>query len=352
MKRMLPRPLSVWLQLLFFLFASGPVSATDVSFSGSLIRLGSSSISVRLQDRRIVDAVLPETAAISGKYNVGDEVEITCKPIHPIFEKSTSRYQSLEVTSMRLVRRPSFEERSETSQPTTADSSHGGEALEHARQVNLQYLANMPNFVADETARRSRSSANSPRWRDYDTVQSEITFQGRNAVRRQIRRNGKPWTQPFEALPGFKWYEGFATEIKPLFDPGCSTRIEYQGTSLVGERHLKKYQFSSPSDGCFPFFYFDYQRYNPARSGHLYIDDPGGNVFQIDEVAEDFPTQFEFAGREEQVFWDYVKIGNDSHLLPVRANFLVSYRSGTRYRVEVAYKNHRHFESSSNVTFQ
>jgi hypothetical protein len=351
MKRMLPRPLSVWLLVVLFLSVLGSVSATDVSFSGSLIRLGSSSISVRLQDRRIIDAMLPDFAAVSGKYNVGDEVEITCKPVHPVFEKSTSRYQSLEVTSMRLLRRPSFEERSEMSQPRTAESSGGGEALEHAREVNLRYLANMPNFVADETARRYRSVANSTRWRDYDTVQSEITFQGRNAVRRQIRRNGKPWTQPFEALPGFKWYEGFATEIKPLFDRECPTRIEYQGTSQMGERQLKKYGFNSPSDGCFPYFYFDYQRYNPARSGHLYIDDPDGNVFQIDEAAEDFPAQFEFSGREEQVFWDYVKIGDDAHLLPVRANFLVSYRSGTRYRVEVEYKNHRHFESSSNVTF-
>jgi hypothetical protein len=36
----------------------------------------------------------------------------------------------------------------------------------------------------------------------------------------------------------------------------------------------------------------------------------------------------------------------------VRAEFSVGYKDGTRYRVEVEYKNHRHFESSSNITFQ
>jgi hypothetical protein len=46
-----------------------------------------------------------------------------------------------------------------------------------------------------------------------------------------------------------------------------------------------------------------------------------------------------------------VKIGEASHLLPVHADFLVLYHSGTRYRVEVEYKNHRHFETSSDVTF-
>ena len=220
--------------------------------------------------------------------------------------------------------------------------------LEHARRINLEYAANMPNFVADETAKRYRSTTESPDWRPYDTVEAEITFRGRRAVRQQIRRNGKPWDQPFDALPGFKWYEGFETEISPLFDPQCPTTIEYQGRSKVGGRQLLEYRFSSPVDGCFPFLYFAYQRYNPARTGHVFIDDPGGSVIQVDDEADGFPADFEFAGREEHMFWDYVKIGENSHLLPVRANFLVAYSSGTRYRVEVEYKNHRHFEASTN----
>ena len=197
-----------------------------------------------------------------------------------------------------------------------------------------------------------RSATGAPRDRrigaTYDTVESEITFRGRRAVRQQIRRNGKPWDQPFDALPGFKWYEGFETEISPLFDPQCPTTIEYQGRSKAGGRQLLEYRFSSPVDGCFPFLYFAYQRYNPARTGHVFIEDPGGSVIQVDDEAGGFPADFEFAGREEHMFWDYVKIGESSHLLPVRANFLVGYSDGTRYRVEVEYKNHRHFEASTN----
>ena len=228
----------------------------------------------------------------------------------------------------------------------------GSRELEHARRINLEYVSNMPNFVADETAKRYRSGTKSGAWRHYDTVDAEITFRGRRVVRQQIRRDGKPWEQPFDALPGFKWYEGFESEISPLFDPHCPTVIEYHGRSQVGGRQLLEYRFSSPVDGCFPFFYFAYQRYNPARTGHVFIDDPGGNVIQVDDETDGFPADFEFARREEHVSWDYVKIGEDSHLLPVRANFLVLYSSGTRYKVEVEYKNHRHFESSTNVTFE
>ncbi len=223
--------------------------------------------------------------------------------------------------------------------------------LEHAREVNLQYASNMPNFVADETAKRYTSDNGSADWRFLDTIETEITFKGTRAVRTQIRRNGKPWKHPFEELPGFKWYGGFGTEIRPLFDPRCPTQIEYAGRAEVRGKRLLKYRFNSPVDGCFAPFYIDDKHDNPARTGHAFIDDPEGNVIQLDEEATGFPADFKFADRTEQVSWDYVKIGDASHLLPVAANFVVTYSSGTRTRVEVEYKNHRHFEASTNITF-
>ena len=114
-----------------------------------------------------------------------------------------------------LLQRPAW---SASTPSRVADpDAPGSRELEHARRVNLEYAANMPNFVADETAKRYRSTTKSPDWRAYDTVEAEITFRGRRAVRQQIRRNGKPWDEPFDELPGFKWYEGFETEITPAF---------------------------------------------------------------------------------------------------------------------------------------
>ncbi len=373
------RRLSLTLSLLAALAVSQPGRGfqTALSFTGNLERVGNKSISVRLANRIVVDAMLQDApqldpAAIAAHYRFGDVVEITCSSITPVWEEATYRYQSLEVTSIELLRQPPKEEISalvearpregknllklpkvavSAANQTVDPNSPGAGELEHARRVNLDFAANMPNFVADEVAKRYRSATRSGPWRHYDIVESEITFRGRRALRQQIRRNGKPWEQPFDALPGFKWYEGFETEISPLFDRQCPTTIEFQGGSKAAGRSLLEYRFSSPVDGCFPFFYFEHLRYNPARVGHFTLDEPGNNVIQVDDEARDFPPDFEFAQREEHVYWDHVKIGEASHLLPIRANFLVLYRSGTRYRVEIEYKNHRHFEASSNVTF-
>jgi hypothetical protein len=234
---------------------------------------------------------------------------------------------------------------------TNAPDGKAHNKLEQARKINLEYATNMPNFVADETAKRYTGDSKSSNWHYLDTIETEITFKGSSAVRERIRRNGKPWKESFQTLPGFKWYGGFGTELKPLFDPHCPTTIGYEGTAEVHGKQLQEYRFSSPQDGCFVSFYVNSRHYNPARSGHAFIDETSGNVIRLDEDASEFPADFGFIQRKEQVSWDYVKIGADSHLLPVGASFVVLYSSGARARVEVEYRNHRHFEASSNILF-
>jgi hypothetical protein len=332
--------------------------AADAVYSGSLERVGQESISIRLADRRVIDARLPNTRLLSAgkiaaQYKMGDQVEITCRQIKPVWEEDTSRYQFLELTKLRFLRE-SPKPAASAPTPLTKEEVLNAVAhskLEQAREINLEYVSNLPNFVADETAKRYTSDAKSPQWRYLDTIETEITFNGNRAVRQQIRRNGRPWTQPFEALPGFKWYGGFGTEIQPLFDLQCPTTIDYEGRAELRGKQLLKYRFSSPPDGCFASFYVEYQRYNPARAGHVFIDDVAGNVIQIDEEASGFPAGFDFAQRNEEVSWDFVKIGDASHLLPVAADFVVFYSSGKRWRIEVQYKNHRHFETATDITF-
>ena len=368
--------LAVFTAPLVFLLQPCPGFAADEVFSGSLERVGHESISVRLADRRVIEARLPNSAPIAAEYQRGDQVQITCKTIQPIWEEEASRFQYLELTKLRLLRHPSEEELSKMlelpswrgevnllrrpdgeSAPMRHTELEGMDSatrskLQHAREVNLAYASNMPNFVADETAKRYTGDGKSSQWRFLDTIETEITFKGTVVVRREIRKDGKPWKQPFQALPGFKWSGGFGTEIRPLFDPQCPTSIQYQGRAEIRGKQLIKYRFSAPPDGCFNSFYLQYQQYNPARTGHVFIDDPAGYLIQLDEEASGFPAELEFAQRNEEVSWDFVKIGDASHLLPVGATFVVLYASGSRSRVEVTYKNHRHFEASTNITFK
>jgi len=88
------RRTSMWLVLLNSLLVLHLGLGFDAgnSFSGSLERVGDGSISVKLADHRVIDAVLPNTppleaVAIAAQYNIGDQVAVTFKAIRPAWKK-------------------------------------------------------------------------------------------------------------------------------------------------------------------------------------------------------------------------------------------------------------------------
>jgi hypothetical protein len=50
--------------------------------------------------------------------------------------------------------------------------------------------------------------------------------------------------------------------------------------------------------------------------------------------------------------WEYVTIGDAFHLLPVAEDIYGGFTFADLWHVVVEYKNHRHFESSTNITFK
>ena len=222
--------------------------AADLEFAGSLERIAHDSILIRLADGKRVEARLPIPGTlgpetISAHYKLDDEVQITCKP--------KGQDKCLELKSLKFLRPPTPKERAlvlGSPKPTSPPQPE----LEHARQVNLEPAANMPNFVADETAKRYSSprKANPPVWKLVDTIESEIAIKGSVPTRQHVLINGKPWNIRSSWLPGINWGPLFGAEIKPVFDPECPTTVDSEGRQEVRGKQLLVYRFTSPPDGC------------------------------------------------------------------------------------------------------
>ena len=222
-------------------------------------------------------------------------------------------------------------------------------ALEHARQVNLERAANMPNFVADEIAQRYTRRSDSSKWRPEDTIETEITVRGIQISRQNWRRNGKPVSPDPDGM--HMPTTGFGAALKPLFDPECPTALEFAGREELRGEPALVYRFRSLADGCFGNLYGS-RPYNAARTGRVLIDDPTGEILQFEEEATGFPKGFVFVQRNQVMTWDSVKIGDASHWLPVAADFIWRMGNGELYRTTVEYKNHRHFEAATNLKFK
>jgi hypothetical protein len=229
-------------------------------------------------------------------------------------------------------------------------------ALEHARQVNLDLAANLPNFVVDETAIRYKSRhTDPPKWEIFDKIDAELVVRGSGYKRQNVRRNGKPWKKP--DYSDFNWGEQFGYELKTVFSPKCAVTIEFEGSEETHGKRLLTYKYHAPPNSCFiPFMirsgFFSVKNYNPSRTGHFVIDDPGGNVIYFEELASEYPKGFGADPWKQTSSWDYVQIGDSSRLLPVVAEVFGGFTQGDLWHVVVEYKNHRHFEAATSITFK
>ncbi len=247
------------------LVVSLPLAAADFVLAGRLESLRHTSISIRLADGRAVDAVLP--AGIAVPYSAAEQVEITCAPAKTVYDAQAGLHDHLLVKSLRLVRTAKPQERADVMallswQPgenllyrPAPIAPHSPSELERVREINLEYLSKMPNFVADETARRYASGNAEKPWRLYDTVEAEIavkiTDHRVHVARQNIRQNGKPFPSPFIQLGRQLWGGGgFGQYLRALFDPECPTKVDFAGTETAGGSELLVYLFRSPPNGC------------------------------------------------------------------------------------------------------
>jgi len=236
------------------------------------------------------------------------------------------------------------------------DVSEQQAKLERIRAVNLRRAATLPSFVADEIAVTYRSKhTDPPQWEHFYTSESEIAVRGADFTRQNVRLNGKPWTNP--DFPNFTWSVDFGAELKPLFDPKCKTAIVFEKNVEALGKPALAYTFRAHGDGCFGAFTikngtFSFKKtYRPPMTGRFVVEDPGEAVVQFEEEAHEFPKRFGADPLQETIKWDYVKIGESTFLLPVGEEIFGGFVRENLYHVIVEYKNHRHFEASTNVSF-
>jgi len=233
-------------------------------------------------------------------------------------------------------------------------------ALEHAREVNLERAAKLPNFVADEIGKRYKSRhTNPPKWEFVDAYEAEISVKGSGFTRGNVRLNGKPYNKP--SFPTFNWSVQFGDELKPLFDGTCGTTIEFDGRQELRGKQLLAYKFAAPGNGCFGNFTIVHgmfgintntKHYSPAYTVRFLIEDPGGDVLRFEDEAHEFPKGFGADSLTQSVTWDYVSIGDRSFLLPVATEIFGGFTQADLWHVVVEYKNHRHFETATQIKFE
>jgi hypothetical protein len=321
-----------------------PASAADRIFTGSLERVGPSSISILMPDGLRVDAV--KLTGIPVPYQLADQVELTCTSAKTVYDATAGLHDHLQLKSIRLVRTATPEERAAMTDSlswrrgatipiATVDQSE----LDRVRQVNLEYAAKLPDFVADEINRRYRSYEEGKPWRLEKTIEDEITVKDNRVSHQNVRGGRKPQGMDF------------GLHLISVFDLRCPTKIEFAGREEAGGKPILMYFFSSPPDACFGAVVHNGNRFVPGVMGRILVDATKGAAIRCEWEGSDFPEKFACDRVTMTDSWAYVAIGGSSYLVPISTEAVLRMSDGSMARMTTEYTNHRHFEASTNLTF-
>jgi hypothetical protein len=372
---------------------SGAAFADSEQFSGSLVAVTRHSIWVRQPNGVVV------LARLNGAYNaetllshhkVGDQVLLKVGVIDRVFEDEEGQWFDWEVTSLDYLRPPSTAEVA-SAVGSAARRQRGnllrnpeGEAprrmaavslktlqipdasslprpdspevmLERFRALIQKWVSALPNFTVDELTSIQRSPAsNPPQWKISETMQSEVSFQGTRSTHKNVVRNGVKWDDAFEHLPAAPRAGVQHGLLGSVFNPGCDAKFVFSKRATEAGTPVMVYRFTAPPES--PCFIADWghagERFYAGRVGEVAIAEADGLIRRLESASVDLPKGFMNQVSEVRAVWDTVLIGEERHLLPTEVQFLQVKEDGTMSLSTSRFKNHRHFEANSTISFK
>jgi uncharacterized protein YjbI with pentapeptide repeats len=175
----------------------------------------------------------------------------------------------------------------------------------------------LPNFVCRRRTERFERLFQG--WEERDRLQEDLLF-----------ANGEESYQPVEGqkasgnLGGAYSIGQYAAALQNVFLPQSRTSFRLEGAEEIGGRQTVRVAFRIPQETS--SLHLTYQG-NPLQVGYrglCWIDVNSYQVVKLTKETVDLPEDFPIKTSEMTVAYDRVRIGENQHWLPVRAQFHMS----------------------------
>lgn len=224
--------------------------------------------------------------------------------------------------------------------------------IEEARKYALGYTRRLPDFICTQVTRRYQDPSGLEFWQTSDTITEKLTYFEQKEDYKVVLINGRPTEISHDQLAGASSSGEFGSMMREIFEPATETRFRWERwATLRGRRtHVYTYRVSQPRSK----WRIDYQRTMsivPGYQGLMYIDADAHVVSRITLEAFDIPPSFPVQQARTMLDYDYVKIGDGEHVLPLRAE--VRMREGRHLiKNEVEFRMYRKFGADATIRFE
>jgi hypothetical protein len=225
--------------------------------------------------------------------------------------------------------------------------------LQHVREYAGGYAKRLPDFICLQVTRRYYDPTGLEFWRTQDVINERLTYFEQKEDYKVISVNGRATVNEYshDKLGGATSSGEFGTMMKEIFQPETEATFRWdRWVTLRGRRnHVFAYQVSQ-ARSQWSIDYNRTQRIVPGYRGYIYVDADLLTVTRITLDAIDIPPSFPVQQAKTTLDYDFIKIGESEHVLPLRAE--IRMREGKDLRKnEVEFRLYRKFGADATIKF-
>ena len=221
--------------------------------------------------------------------------------------------------------------------------------IEQARYYALEYSDELPNFRVTQFVTRYRRGPTDKDWVKSDTLELELSYSDKNGEKyRLLKLNGSTTKIGYDQVAGSTSTGEFGALMSSLFSPRAKTEFRETGreqfnghTTATFDFRVKKVNSNS-----------ELTDRTTGRSvvagyqGTVWIDLETKRVLRVELAHENMPPGFPITVAENSVDYDWVTIGGQRYLLPVRAEVLLGRERDREYsRNLIEFRQYQKFET-------
>lgn len=221
--------------------------------------------------------------------------------------------------------------------------------IERARAAADATIEGLPNFLCNQLTYRQVSHTMKPSWIFKDRVEAELVWVNGAEDYRNLRINGKPVKKGSPMDTG-TWSTGeFGSILGDIFSPATRARFALARNSEAAGVKAKVFDFSVQQPNSHWKVILGRTIY-PAYSGAVWIDPATATVLRIEKKGREIPATFGLDHFESAVDYDWVRIGSQKYLLPVKSENIACFRGTSDCTLnQIEFRNYRKFSAESQI---
>jgi len=180
--------------------------------------------------------------------------------------------------------------------------------IEKAREVALEYTANLPNFICTETIRRSQLPKRSQTWKLLDTMTVDVAFSDKGERYNLLTINGKPTRKKFKDIDGTMSGGDFGGLLWMIFLPESQAKFQFESPADVRGRPTLVFSYRIEQDHSHFDLNSNRQHIIAAFGGLVYVDRETKRVLKITAAPWGIPANWPIAAASEKLDYGFAEI--------------------------------------------